>query len=224
MTRPLVLTERLERAHPGADGPVRILHDVSLSIAPGEFVAIMGPSGSGKSTLLQLLGCLDTPNAGEYWLDGIRVSALTEPEVATLRNRDIGFVFQSFNLLPRLTVLQNIELPLLYAGLAPRLRAIQAQQVLEELGLGSRGHAYPTQLSGGQQQLVAIARALVSRPKFLLADEPTGNLDRATGARVLDIMERLYRAGMTIVLVTHDSGVAARSARTLRMNDGTLEP
>jgi putative ABC transport system ATP-binding protein len=222
-SRPLVATERLERAHPGVDGPVRILHDVSLSIAPGEFVAIMGPSGSGKSTLLQLLGCLDTPDAGEYWLDGIRVAALTEPELAALRNRDIGFIFQSFNLLPRLTLLQNIELPLLYAGIAPRPRAIRGQQLLDELGLGSRGHAYPTQLSGGQQQLVAIARALALRPKFLLADEPTGNLDSATGARVLQIMEELHHAGMTIVLVTHDPGVAARSARILCMRDGTLE-
>lgn len=220
---PLVIADRLSKSYPAAGGLVQILRDVSLSIVSGEFVAIMGPSGSGKSTLLQLLGCLDVPTDGEYWFDGTRVDQLSDPELAAVRNREIGFVFQSFNLLPRLTLLQNVELPLLYAGVPRSDRVGRVQSLLDDLGLGARSSALPTELSGGQQQLIGIARALAFSPRLLLADEPTGNLDTGTGARVLDIIEGLHRNGMTVLLVTHDASVAARSSRVFRMRDGTLE-
>lgn len=221
---PLVIADRLSKSYPAADGFVQILRDVSLSVGAAEFVAIMGPSGSGKSTLLQLLGCLDVPTRGEYAFDGRRVDHLSDPELAALRNREIGFVFQSFNLLPRLTLLQNVELPLLYAGVPRRERVDRVQRLLDDFGLGPRSRALPSELSGGQQQLVAIARALALSPRLLLADEPTGNLDTRTGARVLEIIEGLHRDGMTILLITHDAAVAARSSRIFRMRDGALEP
>jgi putative ABC transport system ATP-binding protein len=223
ITGPLVMVDGLGKSYLGAGGRAQILRDVSLSIVAGEFAAIMGPSGSGKSTLLQLLGCLDVPTDGEYWFDGTRVDRLTDPELAALRNREIGFVFQSFKLLPRLTVLQNVELPLIYGGVPRREREGRVQSLLDDLGLGAKSRALPTELSGGQQQLVAIARALALSPRLLLADEPTGNLDTSTGARVLDIIEGLHRSGMTVLLVTHDAGVAARSSRIFRMRDGTVE-
>jgi putative ABC transport system ATP-binding protein len=223
ITVPLVMADGLSKFYPAAGGLVQTLRDVSLSIASGEFAAIMGPSGSGKSTLLQLLGCLDVPTGGEYRFDGTRVDRLSDPELAALRNREIGFVFQSFNLLPRLTLLQNVELPLVYGGVPRRERVVRVQSLLDDLGLGARGRALPAELSGGQQQLVAIARALALSPRLLLADEPTGNLDTGTGARVLDIIGGLHRSGMTVLLVTHDASVAARSSRIFRMRDGALE-
>lgn len=220
---PLVKAYGLTKSYPAAGADAQILRGVSLSVRRGEFVAIMGPSGSGKSTLLQLLGCLDVPTYGQYWFGGARVDGLSDTELAALRNRDIGFVFQSFNLLPRLTLLRNVELPLIYAGVARAERVRRVEKLLDEVGLGARLGALPTELSGGQQQLTAIARALTLNPRLLLADEPTGNLDSVTGARVLDLIERLHRDGMTILLVTHDARVAARSSRILRMRDGSLE-
>ena len=202
--------------------PLRVLHGVSLSIAEGEFVAIMGSSGSGKSTLMNILGCLDRPTQGEYWLANKDVSQLGKGELAEVRNRTLGFVFQNFNLLSRTSALENVELPLVYAGVASRERTLRAKQALERVGLGERLDHTPSQLSGGQQQRVAIARALVGNPRLLLADEPTGNLDSRTSVEVMALFQELGRSGITIVLVTHEPDIAAYAARVIVLKDGRV--
>jgi putative ABC transport system ATP-binding protein len=201
---------------------VPALVDVTLQVMPGEFVAIIGPSGSGKSTLMNLIGCLDRPTAGSYVLSGTPVDRLDDDDLATVRSRLIGFVFQSYNLLARTTAVENVATPLLYQGVGRRERVRRAQIALERLGLGDRLHHEPTQLSGGQQQRVAIARALVTDPPLLLADEPTGNLDSHAGAEVLDVLRELHATGRTIVLITHDASVAAAASRQVHIRDGRL--
>ncbi len=201
---------------------VEALQGVDLDVNSGDFLAIVGPSGSGKSTLMNLLGCLDRPTAGTYRLAGTDVAGLSDDELARVRNRTIGFVFQSFNLLPRTTALENVAMPLLYAGVSRTERLQRARDALARLGLEDRMTHEPSELSGGQQQRVAIARALVSRPAIILADEPTGNLDSASGADVLDLLHELNDAGTTIVLITHDSDVAVAATRRVRVRDGRL--
>ena len=201
---------------------VRALRGVDLSIAENEFVAIMGHSGSGKSTLMNVVGCLDVPTSGEYWLNGERVSDLGDLELARIRNREIGFVFQTFNLLGRATALQNVETPLVYADIGRKERRQRAEQELDRLGLGDRMHHLPSQLSGGQRQRVAIARALVNRPSILLADEPTGNLDSDTTAEIIGLFEQLHAGGQTIVLVTHETDIAERVERRILLEDGDV--
>jgi putative ABC transport system ATP-binding protein len=203
---------------------VYALKGIDLAVARGEFVAIMGPSGSGKSTLMNILGCLDLPDAGQYSLNGKDVIRMTGDELAALRNHEIGFVFQSFNLLPRTSALENVEIPLIYSGTAKHEREGRAREMLGRLGLGDRLHHMPNQLSGGQQQRVAIARALVSQPSLLLADEPTGNLDSATSAEILGLLAQLNsEQGLTIVLITHEPEIAGRARRSLMLRDGRLE-
>jgi len=202
---------------------VHALRGVSLQIHRNEYLAIMGPSGSGKSTLMNMLGCLDTPSSGRYEFNGKDVSAMDDDELAAIRNHEIGFVFQTFNLLPRSTSLRNVELPLIYAGKPARERRAQATRALERVGLGDRMHHKPNELSGGQRQRVAIARALVNNPSILLADEPTGNLDSATGEEIMQLFEELWRNGQTIVLVTHEHDIAAHAHRQIHLRDGKIE-
>ena len=218
----VIVVKGLERDYPMGGETVRALAGVSFAVARGEYLAIMGPSGSGKTTLMNLLGCLDTPSRGEYWLDGELVSGLTERDLARVRNREIGFVFQTFHLLPRATTLRNVELPLLYAGVPAAARRERASAALERVGLADRVHHKPNELSGGQRQRVAVARALVTHPALLLADEPTGNLDSRTGEDILGLFEALHAEGHTIVVVTHDSDVAARAARCIVLRDGLI--
>jgi putative ABC transport system ATP-binding protein len=202
---------------------VRALRGVDIQIRRNEFVAVMGPSGSGKSTLMNLVGCLDTPSGGEYWLNGQKVSDLSDDDLAHIRNKEIGFVFQTFNLLPRASALHNVELPLIYAGLDGKTRRARAQHALQQVGLGDRMDHKPNELSGGQRQRVAIARALVNSPSILLADEPTGNLDSATGEEIMKLFEELWTGGQTIVLVTHESDIAAHARRQIHLRDGLVE-
>jgi len=219
----VILTHKLTRDYDMGGEVVRALRGVSLQIRKNEYVAVMGPSGSGKSTLMNLIGCLDTPTAGEYWLNGQKVSDLSDDELARIRNKEIGFVFQTFNLLPRANALHNVELPLIYAGLPGKERRAQAARALERVGLADRMDHKPNELSGGQRQRVAIARALVNVPSILLADEPTGNLDSATGEEIMRLFEELWSAGQTIVLVTHEHDIAAHARRQLHLRDGLVE-
>ncbi|MBC7347454.1 MAG: ABC transporter ATP-binding protein [Clostridia bacterium] len=201
---------------------VRAVDGVSFEVEAGEFVALMGPSGCGKSTLMHLLGCLDLPDAGSYRLDGVEVFALGEKDLARLRGKYLGFVFQAFNLIPRLSALENVELPLVYAGVPAGERQRRAKAVLERVGMGHRAAHSPAELSGGQQQLVAIARALVNEPAVILADEPTGNLDTATSRQVMEILVSLNAEGKTVLLVTHEADIAAYARRVLRLRDGKI--
>ncbi|MXZ76595.1 MAG: ABC transporter ATP-binding protein [Gemmatimonadetes bacterium] len=205
------------------DGRIPALRGVSATISRGEYVAVMGRSGSGKSTLMNILGCLDTPTAGRYALDGRSVGDLTDDEQAFIRNRMIGFVFQAFNLLPRMDALHNVELPLLYRGMDSRERRWRAMEAMEAVGVSDRGRHRPNEMSGGQRQRVAIARALVGEPSIILADEPTGNLDSGTGEEIMAIFDRLNREGHTIVLVTHEAHVASHCRRIIRLRDGVIE-
>ena len=208
---------------PHHDRKIHALRGVTITIERGEYVAIMGPSGSGKSTLMNLIGCLDTPSKGSYLLNGKQVGQMNDNELARIRNEEIGFVFQTFNLLPRATALHNVELPLVYAGVAAKERQERARQALEKVELGARMSHQPNELSGGQRQRVAIARALVNNPSILLADEPTGNLDSRTGGDIMALFERLHKAGNTILLVTHEPDVAAFAYRSIHVRDGQVE-
>src|SRR5205823_11950438 len=219
----VILTHKLARDYDMGGEVVRALRGVSVQIRKNEYGAVMGPSGSGKSTFMNLIGCLDTPTAGEYWLNGQKVSDLSDDELARIRNKEIGFVFQTFNLLPRATALHNVELPLIYAGLPARERREHAARALTSVGLGDRMDHRPNELSGGQRQRVAVARALVNEPSILLADEPTGNLDSATGNEIMALFHELHDSGQTIVLVTHEHDIAAHAHRQIHLLDGKIE-
>jgi putative ABC transport system ATP-binding protein len=219
----LIETKDLWKTYVMGSEEIHALRGVSTEIERGEYVAIMGPSGSGKSTLMNLIGCLDTPTKGTYLLNGKRVSEMNDNELARIRNEEIGFVFQTFNLLPRATALHNVELPLVYAGVAAKERQERAKGALAKVELADRMNHRPNEMSGGQRQRVAIARALVNNPSILLADEPTGNLDSKTGAEIMSLFARLHEAGNTIVLVTHEADVAAFAHRTLHLRDGQVE-
>ena len=202
--------------------PVHVLHDVSITVEQGEYIAIMGPSGSGKTTLMNLLGCLDVPTSGKYYLEGQDIGTLSDDALADIRNNSIGFVFQNFHLLPKMTALDNVALPLLYRGIPLKDRRLRAEAALKLMGLGDRLDFYPNQLSGGQQQRVAIARAIVGGPKLLLADEPTGALDTASGTQIMDIFRRLSQRGITIIMITHEQGIAQCADKTYHILDGRL--
>ncbi len=219
----VIVTRGLEREYDMGGEIVHALRGVDLTIRKNEFVAVMGSSGSGKSTLMNLIGCLDSPTRGEYWLNGHRVSELEDDELARIRNREIGFVFQTFNLLPRATALHNVELPLVYAGAGARERRDLALDALKRVGLADRVQHKPNELSGGQRQRVAIARALVNRPSILLADEPTGNLDSTTSQEIMGLFQALHNEGQTIVLVTHEVDIAAHALRQIHLRDGRVE-
>jgi putative ABC transport system ATP-binding protein len=219
----LIETVDLWKTYVMGSEEIHALRGVSIQIERGEYVAIMGPSGSGKSTLMNLIGCLDTPSKGSYLLNGKQVSEMNDNELARIRNEEIGFVFQTFNLLPRATALRNVELPLVYAGVPAKERDARARAALDKVELASRISHRPNELSGGQRQRVAIARALVNNPSILLADEPTGNLDSKTGVEIMGVFDRLHRAGNTIVLVTHEPDVAAYAHRSIHIRDGQVE-
>lgn len=221
--RPIIQIKDLTRFYQMGETEVRALNGVTFDVLENEYIAIMGPSGSGKSTLMNMIGCLDTPTGGEYILNNNRVSQMDDAELAEVRNREIGFVFQTFNLLPRTTCLANVELPLIYAGVKASERKERASEVLTKVGLGDRLDHKPNELSGGQRQRVAIARALVNSPSILLADEPTGNLDTKTGDEIMLLFEELYKAGNTIILVTHENEIAEYSRRIVKLRDGVIE-
>ncbi|MFD2145908.1 ABC transporter ATP-binding protein [Mucilaginibacter antarcticus] len=221
--KPLIIIQSIGRKYVIGAEVIHALKDVSLTINKGEFVALMGPSGSGKSTLMNILGCLDTPTKGEYILNGINVSHMTDDELAEVRNSEIGFVFQTFNLLPRNTALDNVALPLVYAGVNKDDRKARAQKALENVGLGNRVDHRPNELSGGQRQRVAVARALINNPSIILADEPTGNLDTKTSIEIMSLMEDIHAKGNTIILVTHEEDIAMHAHRIVRMRDGLIE-
>ena len=220
---PTLVIQDLVKTYVMGESEVRALCGVSLNIDRNEYVAIMGPSGSGKSTLMHLIGCLDTPTSGTYLLEGQSVSEMSDDELADIRNRQIGFVFQTFNLLPRADVLHNVELPLVYAGISRGERRKRAEAAIARVGLADRAHHRPNELSGGQQQRVAVARALVGKPSIILADEPTGNLDSKTGAEIMQMFDELHASGQTIILITHEDEIAAHARRTIRLRDGVIE-
>jgi putative ABC transport system ATP-binding protein len=218
----IILTHKLAREYDMGSEVVRALRGVDVQIRRNEYVAVMGPSGSGKSTLMNLIGCLDTATTGEYWLNAQKVSDLSDDELARIRNKEIGFVFQTFNLLPRASALHNVELPLIYAGISARTRHERAATALTRVGLGDRMDHKPNELSGGQRQRVAIARALVNDPSILLADEPTGNLDSTTSQEIMGVFAELHRQGQTVVMVTHEADIAAHAARVVTLRDGLV--
>ena len=220
---PLIEVEHIAKVYHMGDVEVHALRDVSLAISEGESIAVMGPSGSGKSTLMNVLGCLDRPSRGTYRLAGQEVSKLDRNQLARVRNRTLGFVFQSFNLLSRTSALENVELPLLYAGVSGRERHKRAREALERVGLGGRAHHHPNQMSGGQQQRVAIARALVTHPHLMVADEPTGNLDSRTSVEIMALFQELGRSGITLLLVTHEPDIARYASRVVVMRDGLVQ-
>lgn len=219
----VIHTEKLCKTYHLGSETVRALVDVDLAIERGDFVALMGPSGSGKSTLMNILGCLDTPTSGRYILNGSDVSELFDDELAEIRNREIGFIFQTFNLLPRYSALENVALPLIYAGIKKEEREERAREVLDQVDLSERTHHKPNELSGGQRQRVATARALVNDPSIILADEPTGNLDSKTSSEIMDLIDELHRKGNTIILVTHEDEIAERARRKVHLRDGKIE-
>ncbi len=220
---PILSVKDLKKTYIMGTTKVHALQSVTLDIFKNEYVALMGPSGSGKSTLMNLLGCLDTPTGGQYFLNSIDVSTMTDSELAEVRNKEIGFVFQTFNLLPRLSALENVALPMVYGGVSRTARLERAREVLESVGLGDRVDHKPNELSGGQRQRVAIARALVNSPSIILADEPTGNLDSKTSVEIMDILDELHRRGNTIILVTHEPDIAEYAHRVVRLRDGLVE-
>jgi putative ABC transport system ATP-binding protein len=219
----MITTHDLWKTYVMGEEEIHALRGLSINIEQGEYVAIMGPSGSGKSTLMNLIGCLDTPTKGSYLLNGKEVAAMNDDDLARIRNEEIGFVFQTFNLLPRATALHNVELPLVYAGVSAKDRQTRAMQALEKVELTSRSSHRPNELSGGQRQRVAIARALVNNPSILLADEPTGNLDSKTGEEIMQVFHRLHAGGNTIILVTHEADIAAHAHRVIYVRDGQVE-
>jgi putative ABC transport system ATP-binding protein len=219
----VIRTEHISKVYVMGTEQVHALRDISITIKKGEYVALMGPSGSGKSTLMNMIGCLDTPTGGQYFMDGQDVSRMTDNQLAEVRNKNIGFVFQTFNLLPRSTALDNVTLPLIYAGLGSADRKILGEKVLNQVGLGDRMSHQPNELSGGQRQRVAIARALVNNPALILADEPTGNLDSKTSIEIMGLFEEIHRNGNTIVVVTHEEEIARHAHRIIRLKDGLVE-
>ena len=218
----MIKIEHIFKIYTMGTNEVRALNDINLHVKAKEFVSIIGPSGSGKSTLMNMIGCLDTPTSGTYFLDGQEVSKMKENQLAQIRNEKIGFIFQGFNLLPKMSAQENVELPLIYMGIGWSKRKKMAQEALERVGLGERRHHKPSELSGGQQQRVAIARALASRPPIILADEPTGNLDSKSGVEVMKMLKELHEEGRTIVLITHDNDVARQAKRVVRIADGVI--